>query len=208
MSRSRRISSLPFATLSVLFASVFLFSSTVNAQSLEVRPLSENEQIIQMHATSVEQKSDALASTSTELEQLEAKKTELSQKLDAEKKAIEDLKAKIEAKKEADRKAAEAAKAPVAQTVSYSVPVDTGPVAGCGDNFYANYIYMHESGCRTHNPNGSGCDGIGQACPASKVIGPCGYDYACQNAWFTNYAIGRYGSWAGAYQFWVANHWW
>lgn len=208
MSRSRRNLSLPLTTLSVLFASVFLFGATANAQSLEVRPLSENEQIILMHATNVDQKSDALASTSTELEQLEAKKTELSQKLEAEKKAIEELKAKIEAKKEADRKAAEAAKAPVVQVASYSAPVDTGPVAGCGDNFYANYIYMHESGCRTHNPNGLGCDGIGQACPASKVIGPCGYDYACQNAWFTNYAIGRYGSWAGAYQFWVANHWW
>lgn len=208
MTRLRRMTDLSFTTLSVLFASVIFFGSTVNAQSLEVRPLSENEQIIQMHATNVNQKSDALASTSTELEQLEAKKTELSQKLDAEKKAIEELKAKIEAKKEADRKAAEAAKAPVVQVASYSVPADTGPVAGCGDNFYANYIYMHESGCRTHNPNGSGCDGIGQACPASKVIGPCGYDYACQNAWFTNYAIERYGSWAGAYQFWVANHWW
>lgn len=84
----------------------------------------------------------------------------------------------------------------------------TGAVDGCGDNEYAHYIYMHESGCRTHNPNSSGCDGIGQACPASKVIGPCGYDYACQNAWFSNYATERYGGWAGAYSFWLQHSWW
>ncbi len=83
----------------------------------------------------------------------------------------------------------------------------TSAVTDCGDNFYANYIYMHESGCRTSNPNGSGCDGIGQACPAFKVLGPCGYDYACQNQWFTAYAA-KYGGWAGAYNFWLQNRWW
>lgn len=77
---------------------------------------------------------------------------------------------------------------------------------GCGDNFYANYIYMHESGCRTTAVNSIGCRGIGQACPGSKL--PCGADYACQNAYFTNYALQRYGSWERAYNFWVNNHWW
>lgn len=97
---------------------------------------------------------------------------------------------------------------PVAPTPVATPEPATSAVAGCGDNSYANYIYTHESGCRTHNPNGSGCDGIGQACPASKVIGPCGYDYACQNAWFTDYANRTYGGWAGAYNFWVTHKWW
>ena len=79
-------------------------------------------------------------------------------------------------------------------------------VAGCGDNTYANYIYMHESGCRPTAMNSIGCRGIGQACPGSKL--PCGDDYACQNAWFTNYALTRYGSWEKAYHFWLQNHWW
>lgn len=95
----------------------------------------------------------------------------------------------------------------VSSSVAVSVPVPTGSIDGCGDNEYAHYIYTHESGCRTHNPNGSGCDGIGQACPASKVIDQCGYDYACQNAWFTNYA-NKYGGWQGSYNFWVAHGWW
>jgi LysM repeat protein len=111
--------------------------------------------------------------------------------------------------------------APVAQTspvttpqTTYSAPVRTpislptggGAVAGCGDNTYANFIYSHESGCRTTAMSPNGCYGIGQACPASK-ISYCGADYACQNAFFTAYAA-KYGGWAGAYAFWVAHGWW
>jgi len=79
-------------------------------------------------------------------------------------------------------------------------------VSGCGDNSYAHFIYEHESGCNTGAVNALGCRGIGQACPGSKL--PCGADYACQNAYFTNYAISTYGSWANAYSFWLAHSWW
>jgi LysM repeat protein len=92
-------------------------------------------------------------------------------------------------------------------TVAPSVPVvQSAPVSGCGDNSYANYIYSHESGCRTTAMSSNGCYGIGQACPASKIA-YCGADYACQNAYFTAYA-GKYGGWAGAYSFWVSHGWW
>ena len=76
----------------------------------------------------------------------------------------------------------------------------------CGDNFYKQFIYQHESGCRTDAVNSIGCRGIGQACPGSKL--PCGNDFACQDTWFSNYAIKRYGSWEAAYNFWVKNRWW
>lgn len=82
-------------------------------------------------------------------------------------------------------------------------------VAGCGDNAQANFIYMHESGCRTGAQNAGGCLGIGQACPGSKLLAVCpSLDYACENSFFTGYANARYGGWAGAYAFWVANSWW
>jgi len=84
--------------------------------------------------------------------------------------------------------------------------VQAAPVAGCGDNSYANFIYSHESGCRTTAMSPNGCYGIGQACPASKLA-YCGADYACQNAFFTSYA-NKYGGWAGAYNFWVSHGWW
>lgn len=79
--------------------------------------------------------------------------------------------------------------------------------AGCNTgNPYKDFIYMRESRCRTTAVNSIGCRGLGQACPGSKL--PCGADFACQDAWFSNYAITRYGSWERAYQVWVANSWW
>lgn len=99
--------------------------------------------------------------------------------------------------------------APAAVTThptAVSLPTSSGPVAGCGDNSYAQFIYSHESGCRTTAMSPNGCYGIGQACPASKIA-YCGADYACQNAYFTAYA-GKYGGWAGAYAFWTSHGWW
>lgn len=99
------------------------------------------------------------------------------------------------------------APAPVVEQASPApVAVVAQVTPGCGDNQYANYIYMHESGCNTSAVNYLGCRGIGQACPGSKL--PCGADYTCQNVYFTNYAIARYGSWYSAYVYWLNNHWW
>jgi hypothetical protein len=100
---------------------------------------------------------------------------------------------------------------PIAEVETvYVAPIEPTPptvvIPNCGDNEYANYIYMHESGCSTTAINSLGCRGIGQACPGDKL--PCGADYACQNAFFTSYALGRYGSWYNAYVWWLNNHWW
>ncbi len=71
------------------------------------------------------------------------------------------------------------------------------------------FIYFHESGNDPTRWNGSGCLGLGQACPASKLLAVCpNMDYACEDAWFTEYAVNRYGSWQGAYNFWLQNNWW
>lgn len=91
--------------------------------------------------------------------------------------------------------------APVVQT-----PVNGAP-SGCGDNFYANFIYSHESGCRTNAVNPIGACGVGQALPCSKM-GCSLSDYACQDRFFTNYALSVYGSWANAYAHWLAHSWW
>lgn len=76
-----------------------------------------------------------------------------------------------------------------------------------GVNPYAAYIYQRESGCNPGSVNSSGCAGIGQACPGSKM--PCSLtDAPCQLAYFEDYALGRYGSWEAAYQFWQFHSWW
>jgi hypothetical protein len=76
------------------------------------------------------------------------------------------------------------------------------------DRGYVDYIVMRES---SWNPNAtnasSGACGLVQALPCSKVPGN-GYDPVDNLRWATGYAVGRYGSWSAAYDFWTRNHWW
>ena len=80
------------------------------------------------------------------------------------------------------------------------------------DFTYATYIFQKESGFRhTAINKSSGATGICQALPGSKMAS-AGADYmtnpVTQLKWCNSYAIGRYGSWANAYNFWTAKHWW
>lgn len=81
------------------------------------------------------------------------------------------------------------------------------------DYGYADFIISHESGWAPvkYNYGGSGAYGLCQALPASKMAS-AGSDYMTnpitQLRWCNGYAIGRYGSWAGAYNFWLSHKWW
>ncbi len=77
-----------------------------------------------------------------------------------------------------------------------------------GDWGYVDFIAQKESGWNPNatNPSSGAC-GLIQALPCSKVPGS-GYDPIDNLRWANGYATDRYGSWAGAYDFWTANHWW
>lgn len=81
------------------------------------------------------------------------------------------------------------------------------------DYGYVDFIVSHESGWghMKSNYSGSGAYGLCQALPATKMAS-AGADYMTnpitQLRWCNGYAIGRYGSWAAAYNFWITNHWW
>lgn len=72
---------------------------------------------------------------------------------------------------------------------------------------YADSLVSRESGW---NPNAvnksSGACGLAQALPCSKVPGNP-YNPIDSLNWMNGYVNGRYGGWAGAYNFWQANHW-
>lgn len=73
---------------------------------------------------------------------------------------------------------------------------------------YVDYIVKRESGWNPNATNkSSGACGLVQALPCSKVPGN-GYDPVDNLRWANGYATGRYGSWAGAYDFWTRKHWW
>lgn len=103
------------------------------------------------------------------------------------------------------------------QVESYSPaesPSSSG-LQGAGVSYEASYIYSCESGScgslgtySTTVWNSEGCYGIGQSCPGGPLFDSCGADFACQHAFFTNYANERYGGWQGAYQWWLSHHWW
>lgn len=72
---------------------------------------------------------------------------------------------------------------------------------------YVHYIVSKESGW---NPNAinssSGACGLIQIMPLHGIE-DC-HDPVVNLRWGNGYATGRYGSWAGAYDFWINNHWW
>ena len=127
-------------------------------------------------------------------------------------KRLEDEKIKSEERtRQLERELQAKAEAKAAQqtvaTVGISEKASAAPAATwdgvCGDNAYAHEIYMQESGCRIGAVNSIGCIGIGQSCPASKLANVCpdwATNYACQNEFFTRYAM-SYGSWKQAHDF-------
>ncbi|HMS92486.1 MAG TPA: hypothetical protein PKC05_03255 [Candidatus Saccharibacteria bacterium] len=127
-----------------------------------------------------------------------SKEAEIARQVDAQREQAR-LQA-IEAQKQAQavQSTIVAQKAPV---VAQNTPVDS--------NSAKMFIYMKESGNNPQARNSAGCLGLGQACPGSKLLAVCPtLDYACEDAFFTNYALSRYGSWEGALAFWQSHHWW
>lgn len=75
--------------------------------------------------------------------------------------------------------------------------------------YAVDYIISHESAWRPAVYNQEGCVGLAQRCPASTLLADCpNLDPVCQLQHFTKYAVGRYGSWTGAYNTWLAQSWW
>lgn len=193
---------------------VIIATSTITAA---VHVYRQNQEIRHLEQTKSQVESDKVK-TESELKDTREKsleeKQQLEQKTQDQQKEIERLNGELQAKRERQESLAAASIRNATGTgrASAAVPAGQGVMSGCGDNEYAAYIYGMESGgrvpgrCNPSAVNPGGCRGIGQACPGSKL--PCGADYACQNAYFTNYAMQRYGSWQAAYNFWLANHWW
>lgn len=128
----------------------------------------------------------------------------------------EEERKRLEAEALAKAEAAEAAAAEAKRQAGppkYSgggAPADWMAAAGIAESdwAYVDYIANKESGWNPNATNASsGACGLIQAYPCSKVPGN-GYDPVDNLKWANGYAVGRYGSWAGAYDFWLANNWW
>ena len=159
--------------------------------------LQSNRAKIKLLDAKYEQLNTKLEKTGSDKKQLEKQ----LKGLEADKAKLQsDLQAKIDVK---NKQVAQLSLG-VVETAGAAPQMSVGCNTG---NQYKDFIYMKESGCSTTALNSIGCYGIGQACPSSK-ISHCGSDFSCQDAWFSNYATTKYGSWAGAYQFWLQHSWW
>lgn len=103
----------------------------------------------------------------------------------------------------------------VAKGNTVNIPADKQSVMAAagispGDYAYVDYIFSRESRWNAAAVSPNGYYGLGQtslarlsaACPNWQS------DPVCQTRLFTSYATGRYGSWEGAYNFWLSRHWW
>jgi len=147
-----------------------------------------------------------LQKTKTKLEKLEETKTKLekqNQQNQETQKQLEEIKKQIEELKQARANKVRVASA----TYSAPKPIEVPKYQPALENAKL-FIYEHESGNRTDAINASsGACGLGQALPCSKM-GCSLSDYACQDAWFTNYMKNRYGTWENAKSFWLSHKWW
>lgn len=160
------------------------------------------------------------------------KTEELTKRLDAADAAIKEAEAKVEA----ERKAAEeaAAKAAAAQAAAAQQAQAQAQAASSGTKSFSDaraafeqivadygigasekamweYIINRESGFNHYATNASsGAYGLPQSLPGSKMAS-AGADWQTnpytQLKWMYGYMTSRYGSIAGAYNFWQANHW-
>lgn len=134
----------------------------------------------------------------------DATQAEKQKQIEELNKQLQDTQKQLEAKRNAATVyAAELAATPA--PVPTPTPVAATYAKPSGDTDKA-YIYGHESGNNPAAVNSIGCRGLGQACPGEAL--PCGNDYDCQDQYFTNYMLQRYGSWAAARAFWEAHSWW
>lgn len=192
----------PIFIRTVLAISLLIFLGLAVSQAREQKQL-------QLH------QSIQLKSKESQLIELDNKYDELlqdkSQSVEEKNKRIKELekeKAELEKQVRAKQNTPSELQRTAQNTLNTLTGTNTAYAQSLPKNGYKSFIYQKESGNNPSaiNPSSGAC-GLGQALPCSKM--PCSLsDYACQDRFFTNYALQRYGSWQSAYNFWLGNSWW
>ena len=165
--------------------------------------------------TKTEELTKRIDAVDTAIKEAESK-AEAAAKAAAEKKAAEEA-AEAEAQAQAAQQAQAQAQAASSGTKSFSdarsafeqIVADYGISAS--EKAMWEYIINRESGFNHYATNASsGAYGLPQSLPGSKMAS-AGADWQTnpytQLKWMYGYMTSRYGSIAGAYNFWQANHW-
>lgn len=133
-------------------------------------------------------------------------------RVENERLAAEQAQAEAKAKQAAVAASVAVKPAPIAQPSGDKVAWMTQAGIPQSEWTFVDFIVTRESGWRYLAVNASsGATGLCQALPGGKMSS-AGADWASnpitQLRWCNSYAVARYGSWANAQQFWIANRWW
>lgn len=180
----------------------------VTFAGLAIYGVIHNRQKIHIQNIQLESKDFKLQQIESQFKEINSKYEQEIDRKDSDQQKLKEYEDKIR-QLESDYKALEVSKAAEKaeqQRLANAAPHLSGTAyaaTGCNTgNAAKDFIYMKESGCNPGAVNPGGCRGLGQACPGSKL--PCGNDYACQDAYFTNYMLNRYGTWEAAKAHWLA----
>lgn len=178
-----------------LAAIVLIGATTVTYKQNQVKEANLNNEIQQL-------KEQSKARSEADKQKLQKRELELQQQ-------VRELNEKLQSKAaEKARIAAETAQKAAQASLAQKVVNSAIPTAHAATGDAKAFIYMKESG---NNPGAinraSGACGLGQALPCSKM--PCSLsDYVCQDQFFTQYMLSRYGTWENAQAFWLSHNWW
>lgn len=210
-----------------------LASETDAAKSAEAAVKTAEESKSKDGVSKAREAVKALKFTKTEeltkrLDAVDAAIKEAEAKAEAERKAAEEAAAKAAAEKKAAEEAAAAQAAAAQQAQAQAQAASSGTKSfsdaraafeqivadygiGASEKAMWEYIINRESGFNHYATNASsGAYGLPQSLPGSKMAS-AGADWQTnpytQLKWMYGYMTSRYGSIAGAYNFWQANHW-
>ena len=210
-----------------------LASETDAAKSAEAAVKTAEESKSKDDVSKAREAVKALKFTKTEeltkrLDAVDAAIKEAEAKAEAERKAAEEAAAKAAAEKKAAEEAAAAQAAAAQQAQAQAQAASSGTKSfsdaraafeqivadygiGASEKAMWEYIINRESGFNHYATNtSSGAYGLPQSLPGSKMAS-AGADWQTnpytQLKWMYGYMTSRYGSIAGAYNFWQANHW-
>lgn len=191
----------------------------IQLKNIQIKDTSAKLKEIEIHYDTVNVKLDKMRQEKNvdqeQFNQVQRERDELKKQLDEKERQLQ---ARLEAKRIAAEKAQEASRRILGVQTAHAASGDTKhgwlAAAGTSDTYHAALIVNKESGWQIAVTNSIGCIGLIQACPEGlkpRMIAECpnwASDPVCQLRIAESYMKKRYGTWANAWRFHLANNWW
>ncbi len=194
-----------------------LFTDEVENRSEKIQQLKMFYKIINQEIDQLVDRYKEVADKKTKVEKkqndIELEKKEIDKKIESTYNIQDDLNSQLtKLEKELDLKIIEYSSNGYITSQEAKEELMKSVGISSSDYDYVDYIINRESSWNYLAVNSmSGAYGLCQALPGEKMSST-GSDWKTnpqtQMSWCNDYAIDRYGSWEGAYNFWLSHDWW